>query len=144
MRLHIALALVLLAGAPVTAETFTILGFKFCVSEVGRGDPCDGGAVSSPAMGLEIAVPEKPGQEVVLDDVVGRLANAGVTAMVVMVDGQLVAPGKPLAPKWKDARIRTPAGTVTLSRRAGEVAVVVFGNADEALRKMQEQVAAAL
>jgi hypothetical protein len=95
-------------------------------------------------MGLEIVVPEEPGQEVVLEDVVGRLANAGITAMVVMLDGQLVAPGAPLAAGWRDARLRTPAGTVTLARRPGQVAVVIFGNADEALRKAQKDVAAAL
>jgi hypothetical protein len=92
-------------------------------------------------MGLEIVVPEN---EVVLEDVVARLAAAGVLAMVVMIDGALVAPGRPIPPGWRDARLRTPGGTVTLARRPEGVAVVVFGNADEALRRAQAQVAAAI
>src|SRR6185503_1076154 len=92
-------------------------------------------------MGLEVVVPVA---EVRLDEVVARLAEGGITAMVVMVDGALLAPGKPVPEGWRDARVRTPAGTVTLARRPGAVAVVVFGNADDALRAMQEQVARAL
>ena|SRR5687768_12913742 len=127
--------------------TFTILGFKFCVSEEGDGDPCAEDAdvaVSSRPMGLETVVPQKEGQEVELGEVLERLANAGVTAQVAMIDGTLVMPGKPLPKAWRDARLKTPAGTVTLLRRPGAVAVVVFGNADEGLRKMQEQVASSI
>ena len=93
-------------------------------------------------MGLEIVVPDETPPP--LEEVVARLHADGVTAMVVMIDGALVAPGKPLPTEWRDARLRTPAGTVTLARRPGAIAVVVFGNADADLRRAQEQVARAL
>jgi hypothetical protein len=95
-----------------------------------------------PKMGLERMV--STGAEVRLAELVERLAADGLTAMVVMIDGALVAPGTPPPAGWREARLRTPAGTITLARRPGGVAVVVFGNADEDLRRAQEQVAAAL
>ena len=45
---------------------------------------------------------------------------------------------------WRDARIRTPAGVVTLRRVPSGVAVVVFGNADDALRAAQRTIAETL
>lgn len=91
-------------------------------------------------MGLEQVVSGEPPP---LAEVVARLAGAGVTAMIVMVDGQLVMPGAPPPASWREVRFRTPAGTVTVSRRAGGVSVVVFGNADDALVEAQRAVAAA-
>jgi len=88
-------------------------------------------------MGLEKLVAVS---DVKLEDVVRRLGDA----MVVMIDGALVAPGRALPETWREARLRTPGGTVTVARRPGGVAVVVFGNADEALRAQQERVVAAL
>jgi hypothetical protein len=72
------------------------------------------------------------------------LATRGLRGMVAMVDGALQMPGAIVAPSWRDVRLRFPAGTITLARRPGGVAVVVFGNADEALRAAQRQVAEAL
>ena len=45
---------------------------------------------------------------------------------------------------WRDARLRTPAGVVTLRRVPSGVAVVVFGNADEPLRTAQRTIAQTL
>jgi hypothetical protein len=92
-------------------------------------------------MGLELIVAV---EEPRLDALIERLAADGLTAMVVMIDGALVAPGSPPPAGWREARLRTPAGTITLARRPGGVAVVVFGNAGEDLRRAQEQVAAAI
>jgi hypothetical protein len=76
--------------------------------------------------------------------VVERLAAAGVRAQVMMVDDQLVAPGAQVSDGWRDVRLRTPAGTLSLKRRGAEIAVVVFGNADAALQAMQRAVAHAI
>jgi len=74
----------------------------------------------------------------------GALAARGLRGMVAMVDGALQMPGATVAASWRDVRLRFPAGTITLARRPGGVAVVVFGNADEALRAAQRQVLEAL
>lgn len=92
-------------------------------------------------MGLERLAPhpDRP-----LPEIAAALAAAGVTAMVVMIDNAFVAPGRPLPEVWRDARLKTPAGTVTLARRPDGIAVVVFGNADEPLRAAQDAILRAL
>jgi hypothetical protein len=59
---------------------------------------------------------------------------------VLMVDNQLHAPGAPLPAGWRDVRLRTPAGMLSLKRRDGGVAIVVFGNAAPELVEMQRQI----
>lgn len=59
---------------------------------------------------------------------------------VLMVDNQLHAPGTPLPAGWRDVRLRTPAGMLSLKRRDGGVAIVVFGNASLELVEMQRQI----
>jgi hypothetical protein len=90
-------------------------------------------------MGLERLVPRDA--PLSFPALVERLAGAGMVCAVMMIDGALAAPGTPIADGWRDVRLRTPAGTVTLSRRAGAIAVLVFGNADGALTDAQRLVA---
>ena len=79
-----------------------------------------------------------------LDMVLGRLRAAGLPSTVVMIDGALCAPQSPVPPAWRDLRLRTPAGVVTLARRLTGVAVVTFGNADAALQAAQQAIVRAL
>jgi hypothetical protein len=92
-------------------------------------------------MGLERLAPH-PDRS--LPEIVAALAAAGVTAILVMIDNAFVVPGRPLPEAWRDARVKTPAGTVTLARRPDGIAVVVFGNADEPLRAAQDAILRAL
>jgi hypothetical protein len=79
-----------------------------------------------------------------LAPLVATLTAGGLPCVVAMVDGVLQAPGREPPLDWRDVRLRTPAGTVTLRRVAEGIAVVVFGNADEALRAAQRTIAAAV
>jgi len=63
---------------------------------------------------------------------------------IVMIDGALVMPGAAPPATWSDVRLKTPAGTFALKRRGDAVAIVAFGNADDAARAMQARLAAAL
>jgi hypothetical protein len=94
-------------------------------------------------MGLEILVHAEPGPAAVAR-LLERLASEGIAASVLMVDGALVHPSAPPPASFRDLRLRTPAGTVTLSRRAGGLAVLVFGNADPALVAVQQRIGALL
>src|SRR4051794_17704984 len=94
-------------------------------------------------MGMEILVP-RPHTSGVLPALLDALAAGGFRSSLIMVDGQLVMPNAPPPPAWRDVRLRTPGGTVTLARREGGIAVVVFGNADDALRAAQLRIADAL
>jgi hypothetical protein len=90
-------------------------------------------------VGVEIAIPRQGPCR--LAPVLAALQAQGVAAAVVMVDNVLTPAGAPLADVWHDVRLRTPAGMVTLRRHPTGVAVIVFGNADPALREVQRQVA---
>jgi precorrin isomerase len=93
-------------------------------------------------MGLEIVVLRQG--PCPLEPILARLEAAGIPASVVMMDNVLRAPKAPLPAAWRDARLRTPAGLVTLRRHPQGIAVVVFGNADSALQAVQRRVAEAL
>jgi hypothetical protein len=93
-------------------------------------------------MGLEVVVPRiaSLGLATLLD----RLATAGLPSSLAMVDNVLQGPGATPPAAWRDVRLRTPAGVVTLRRVPSGVAVVVFGNADDALRGAQRTIAETL
>jgi len=93
-------------------------------------------------MGLDLFVPCTSLQPVA--PLLERLAASGLACSVLMVDGQLHPPRGPVPDGWRDLRLKTPAGTVSLKVREGGVAVVVFGNADAALAAAQRAIAAAL
>jgi hypothetical protein len=93
-------------------------------------------------VGLEIVVP-RPGP-CRLAPVLDALAAAGLPSAVAMVDDTLRPPAAPPPEEWRDVRLRTPAGMVTLRRRPDGVAVLVFGNADGALQAAQRAVADAV
>ena len=88
-------------------------------------------------MGMDLFV---AGAGTSIDGLLQRLKSAGVTATVIMVDNQLHAPNAAVPDAWRDVRLRTPAGMLSLKRRDGGVAVVVFGNADAGLTGMQRRI----
>jgi hypothetical protein len=79
-----------------------------------------------------------------IEPVLARLAADGLACKVVMVDNLLCDPSAPPPRVWRDLRLKTPHGMVTLVAREGGTAVVVFGNAGTALQEDQRRVAAAL
>lgn len=94
-------------------------------------------------MGLEVMVDVHGA--VSLAQLCEQLGADGLFTLVVMVDGQLQAPGARLPDAWRDVRLRTAAGTITVKRRPdGGLVVLVFGNADEALQAAQRKIATAL
>ena len=74
-----------------------------------------------------------------LDDVIA----AEPTWSIVMVDNALVLPRAPLPARWRDVRIKTPAGTIAVKREGARLHVVSFGN-DDAMNALQDRVAALL
>ena len=89
-------------------------------------------------MTLEVA---RSADEISLKALLAALAAEAFPTSIMMIDGQLVMPTAEAPPGWRDLRLRTPAGTVTVARREAGVAVVVFGNADEAMQAAQRKVA---
>ena len=102
-------------------------------------------------MGLEVVVPWGSPEAGVasaapchLPPLLAKLAADGLPAAVAMLDGDLHMPLAPLPDDWRDVRLKTTAGMITLTRKPGAIAVVVMANADDALKAAQAKVAAAL
>jgi hypothetical protein len=93
-------------------------------------------------VGLEIVVPRLG--PLPLRPVLEALGAAGVPATIAMADNALRAPTAPPPEDWRDVRLRTPGGMVTLRRQGDGIAVLVFGNADAALQAAQRAVADAV
>ncbi len=93
-------------------------------------------------MGMDLKVPRV--DVVSIARVIERLAAAGMTASVVMVDGQLHAPSATVPDGWREVRLRLAAGTVTVRVQPDGISVMVFGNADAALINAQRAIATAI
>jgi hypothetical protein len=61
-----------------------------------------------------------------------------------MIDGQLAFPDETPPDDWKELRVSTPAGMITLRRDDEGISLVIWGNADEKLRTVWEQMAGAI
>src|SRR5262249_271016 len=72
-----------------------------------------------------------------------RLAARGIPAQMRMIDGQLAFPDEEPPADWRELRIGTPDGMVTVRRGEGGVTVVTWGNADAAMQGAWNAVAAA-
>ncbi|WP_145239824.1 hypothetical protein [Urbifossiella limnaea] len=68
------------------------------------------------------------------DAVCGQLARVGVVVSVKMIDGLPAFPDEVPEPGWKELRVGTPGGMVTLRSAPDAVTCVVWGNADDRLR----------
>jgi hypothetical protein len=65
---------------------------------------------------------------------VGRLlAEYGFPVQLRMIDNELVFPDAAPPQGWRELRVGTPQGMVTLRRDAGRLTTVTWGNADAAL-----------
>jgi hypothetical protein len=63
------------------------------------------------------------------------LARHGFPVQSRMIDGQLAFPDEVPPDDWKELRVGTPQGMVTLRRGADSIVFVTWGNADAALRQ---------
>jgi hypothetical protein len=72
-----------------------------------------------------------------------RLAACGIAAQMRMIDGQLAFPDEEPPPDWRELRVGTPDGMVTVRREENAVTVVTWGNADEAMQRAWNTVARA-
>jgi hypothetical protein len=86
-------------------------------------------------MGMEqtvtFAAADPPGWPTVRD----LLARRGYPVQVRMIDGQLAFPDEEPPAEWRELRLGTPQGMVTLRRGPGRIDFVTWGNADQELRQ---------
>lgn len=63
------------------------------------------------------------------------LGRCGFPVQLRMIDGQLAFPDEQPPDDWRELRIGTPQGMVTLQRDAEGLTLVTWGNADATLRQ---------
>lgn len=93
-------------------------------------------------MGMERVV-SFPGAEPSWPAVRERLTAAGLSVQMRMIDNMPALPDEEPEAGWRELRVSLGAGMVTLRREPGRLRVVVWGNADEALRRDQDALARA-
>jgi hypothetical protein len=86
-------------------------------------------------MGMEQAVTFAEGAVPPWTAVHDLLAVRGFPVQVRMIDGELAFPDELPPEPWRELRLGTPQGMVTLRREADRVVAVTWGNADEPLRQ---------
>lgn len=92
-------------------------------------------------MGMEHVIRFSSGGSPDLRRVMTLLAQHDFPVQVRMVDGELTLPDEAPPERWKEVRLGTSSGMVSLVRRGGEIAVVTWGNADEAMQRAWNAVA---
>ena len=93
-------------------------------------------------MGMERVV-TFPGTEPSWPAVRDRIAAAGGAVQMRMIDNMPAFPDEDPEEGWHELRVSLGGGMLTLRREPGRMRVVVWGNADEALKRDQEVLARA-
>jgi hypothetical protein len=73
-----------------------------------------------------------------------RLAAAGVPVAVRMIDNLPAFPDEAPEQDWRELRLATAHGMVTLRQAAGRLSVVVWGNADRELLRERDMIASVI
>jgi hypothetical protein len=68
------------------------------------------------------------------ENMAGLLSEQGFPVQVRMIDGELAFPDEAPPENWRELRVGTPQGMVTLRREEDGIAIVTWGNADAGLR----------
>lgn len=68
------------------------------------------------------------------------IQERGLGVQLRMIDGMPAFPDECPEDGWRELRLSTPAGMMTLRLQSGSVSVVVWGNADDALLRERDTV----
>jgi hypothetical protein len=85
---------------------------------------------------IHYSVPQTPSWAAIQ----GELARVDVAVELRIIDGLPAFPDETPDDGWKELRIGTSAGMITLRRREGAITCVVWGNADETLSAVWSKV----
>jgi hypothetical protein len=86
-------------------------------------------------MGMELRVVVGEGARPLWPALAELLAEGGFRVQMRMIDGELAFPDESPPEGWRELRLGTPGGMITLRREPGAVALVTWGNADANLRQ---------
>ncbi len=83
-------------------------------------------------MGLTVRFPAAPPAWAAARDL---LTARGYTFQIRMIDGQLAFPDEQPPDGWRELRLSTPLGMVTVRQEVNRLVFVAWGNADAGLRE---------
>ena len=86
-------------------------------------------------MGMDQKVTFAPDKAPAWPQLVETLAAKQIKIDLRMIDGELSFPDETPPDSWRELRVGTPGGMVTLRREPDGITLVIWGNADDALRK---------
>src|SRR5262245_3269406 len=72
-----------------------------------------------------------------------RVEAGGSTIQMRMIDGMPALPDEEPLDDWREIRVSLGGGMLTLRREPGRMRVVIWGNADETLKRDQQTLAQA-
>jgi hypothetical protein len=84
-------------------------------------------------MGMEQKVDCAPGSMPSWESLRDFLAGRGFPIQLRMIDGQIAFPDEVPPPEWRELRVGTPQGMVTIRRQGENLTFVTWGNADPPL-----------
>ncbi len=70
-----------------------------------------------------------------------KFRSLGLTVSMRMIDGELAFPDEEPSVEWRELRIATAGNMVTLRRDPDGISLIIWGNADDALKQAWEQMA---
>ena len=80
-------------------------------------------------MGVDRRVTFDEGRAPRWSSIAALLGQRRFPVQLAMIDGQLSLPDEMPPDTWRELRVHTPAGMITLHRQQGAIAVVTWGNA---------------
>ena len=93
-------------------------------------------------MGMECIVTFRA-EEPTWDAIRKRVETGGGMVQMRMIDGMPALPDEEPPEDWREIRVSLGGGMLALRREPGRMRVVVWGNADEALKRDQHKLAQA-
>src|SRR5262245_7977430 len=84
-------------------------------------------------MGLERTIRFSSGEPPTWDEIRAQLLLVGEAGKIRLIYGKPASPDEAPEPGWRELRVGTAAGIVTIRRRPDSLTCVVWGNADSAL-----------
>jgi len=84
-------------------------------------------------MGMEQTVLFASGSPPTYPSIRGLLAACDFPLQLRMIDGELAFPDEEPSEDWRELRVGTPGGMITLRRGTDRITLVTWGNADQAL-----------
>jgi hypothetical protein len=95
-------------------------------------------------VGVDVTVKLGPAGAPSWSVVTARLASRGISVPLRMIDDQLAFPDESPPDDWRELRVASPTGMITIRRTAETITLVTWANIDDATRATRDSLAWAL